>query len=169
MDAIVYTSNTGYTKKYAQLLSDETQIPVFSLDEAESALKKGSDIIYLGWLMAGNVKGYKRAAELFNILALCAVGMAPPSEQMAETARKKYDLDGGPVFVLQGGYAPEKLTGFNKITMKTVTKAMSRDLTKKSSLSDSEKASLSYFQQGGNMVSKESLAPVLSWWGGLSR
>ena len=29
MDAIVYTSNTGYTEKYAGILGEKTHLPVF--------------------------------------------------------------------------------------------------------------------------------------------
>jgi hypothetical protein len=34
MDAIVYTSNSGFTKHYAELLAAETGLAVYSLDEA---------------------------------------------------------------------------------------------------------------------------------------
>ena len=33
-NAIVYTSNTGYTQQYAKLLGEKTGLPVYSLDEA---------------------------------------------------------------------------------------------------------------------------------------
>ena len=42
MDAIVYVSNTGFTAKYAKLLTLETDIPNYTLEEAKKNLKKGS-------------------------------------------------------------------------------------------------------------------------------
>ena len=57
-EAVVYTSNTGYTRQYAQLLGERTGLPVYSLEEAQRALPSGSSVLYLGWLMAGTVKGY---------------------------------------------------------------------------------------------------------------
>ena len=58
---IVYTSNTGYTEKYAKLLGEQLGLPVFSAEQADS-LPEGTEVLYLGWLMAGVVKGYKKAA-----------------------------------------------------------------------------------------------------------
>mgnify|MGYP003458752511 CR=1 FL=1 len=33
--AIVYTSNTGFTARYASLLGEETNLPVYSIKEAD--------------------------------------------------------------------------------------------------------------------------------------
>ena len=76
MDAIVYTSNTGFTEKYAKLLGGKLFLPVYSLEEAKGKLAAGAEIIYLGWLMAGTVKGYKPAVRRYRIRAVGAVGMA---------------------------------------------------------------------------------------------
>lgn len=38
-NAIVYTSNTGFTEQYARLLGEKTGLPVYPLSEAE---RKGS-------------------------------------------------------------------------------------------------------------------------------
>ena len=54
-NAIVYTSNTGYTEQYAMLLGKATGLPVYALAEAEAKLAPGNHILYLGWLMAGKV------------------------------------------------------------------------------------------------------------------
>ena len=69
--AIVYTSNAGHTKQYAQLLGGKISLPAYSVKEAKRALAKGDEIIYLGWLMAGKIKGYKKANRRFSIKALC--------------------------------------------------------------------------------------------------
>ena len=73
--AIVYTSNTGHTRKYALLLGEQIGLPLFSLDEAKSQLSGGSPVIYLGWLHASHVKGYAKAARRFDLRAVCAVGL----------------------------------------------------------------------------------------------
>ena len=74
-NAIVYTSNTGYTRQYATLLGEKTGLPVYSLEEAASRLPCGNCVIYLGWLMAGKVQGYAKAAKRYQIAAVCGVGM----------------------------------------------------------------------------------------------
>ncbi len=39
MDAIVYTTNTGSTERYARLLAEETGLPVYSLEEAKKQFR----------------------------------------------------------------------------------------------------------------------------------
>ena len=43
--AIVYTSSTGHTRKYALLLGEQIGLPSFSLEEANSRLPCGSPVI----------------------------------------------------------------------------------------------------------------------------
>ena len=57
MKAIVYTSQTGHTQRYAQMLAERTGVPAYSLKEAGKSLRRGEEIFYMGWLMAGTVKG----------------------------------------------------------------------------------------------------------------
>ena len=63
MEAIIYTSNTGSAEQYAKMLAEETGLSVFSMEEAKSKVEEGSEIIYLGWIMAAQVKGYNKAAQ----------------------------------------------------------------------------------------------------------
>ena len=61
MNAIIYTTNTGSTEHYAKLLAQKTGLPVYSLAEAKKRVFAGAEVIYLGWIMAGSVKGYAEA------------------------------------------------------------------------------------------------------------
>ena len=109
--AIVYTSNTGYTAEYAKLLHDSTGLPLYSLEDAKRKLKRGTEIVYLGWLMAGTVKGYKDAEKLYNIKAVCGVGLAT-SGSLAESIRKMHNIPAETeVFTLQGGFDMKKAEG----------------------------------------------------------
>ena len=64
--AIVYTSNTGFTARYAALLGEETGLPAYSIKEAGKKLSKGASVIYLGWLFATNVKDYDKASRRYD-------------------------------------------------------------------------------------------------------
>ena len=44
MKAIIYTSNTGSTAEYAQLLGNELNLPVHSLQQAKNKVPAGSEI-----------------------------------------------------------------------------------------------------------------------------
>ena len=59
IQAILYLSNTGFTEKYAQLLKKRLNIPAYSM-KSSIPLANDSEIIYLGWLKAGFVSGYKK-------------------------------------------------------------------------------------------------------------
>lgn len=63
MNAIIYTTNTGSTEHYAKLLAQKTGLPAYSLAEAKKRVFAGAEVIYLGWIMAGSVKGYAEAAK----------------------------------------------------------------------------------------------------------
>ena len=89
MDAIVYTSNTGSTKRYAELLSQMTGLPAFALGDAKDKLSANAGIIYLGWIMASSVKGYSAAAKRYKIHAVCGVGMGQTGTQLKEVREKK--------------------------------------------------------------------------------
>lgn len=43
-EAIVYTSNTGFTRRYAQLLADKTGLPAVSLDDSQAKKLSGKGI-----------------------------------------------------------------------------------------------------------------------------
>ena len=88
MDAIIYTTNTGSAEKYARLLAQETGLPVYSFAEAKKQIFSEAKIIYLGWIMAGSVKGYAEAAKRYRVCAVCGVGMGQTGTQI-ESVRKK--------------------------------------------------------------------------------
>lgn len=43
MNAIIYTSNTGTTKEYAELLGHHTGLPVYSLKKAKDMICNGAN------------------------------------------------------------------------------------------------------------------------------
>ena len=88
MNAIIYTTNTGSTRHYAKLLGRETGLPVYSSAEAKKTLSAGASVIYLGWIMAGSVKGYAAAARRYRIEAVCGVGMGRTGTQ-EDSVRQK--------------------------------------------------------------------------------
>lgn len=102
-NAIVYTSNTGYTAEYARLLGKNTGLPVYALSEAEGKLAGGNRIIYLGWLMAGSVQGYRKAAKRYHVQAVCGVGMGATGSQLQDLRKTNAFPEELPVFTLQGG------------------------------------------------------------------
>ena len=125
MQAIVYTSNTGHTKKYAELLGELTNWPVYPLKTAKKQLKKHTPIIYLGWLFVGSIKGYKQASKQFDVKALCGVGLCDTGCMLDEIRKNLALSDNFPLFTMQGGIDKQKLRGINKFMIKMLIKMLS--------------------------------------------
>ena len=91
MDAIIYTTNTGSTEQYAKLLAQKTGLPACSLAEAKKRGFAGAKVVYLGWIMAGSVKGYAEAAKLYRVCAVCGVGIGTNRNTDRKRAEKIRD------------------------------------------------------------------------------
>lgn len=163
MDAVVFTSNTGFTEQYARMLGNETGLPVYTLAEASDKLPKGSSVIYLGWLMAGTIKGLKKARRLFGLCAVCAVGINASDAQKRQ-AQKKGDLANTPFFLMQGGFDIDRLHGIYKVMMQMMKKFGGKKLEQKTDRTPDESDMLDLLKNGGSRVSAENLSPVISWW-----
>lgn len=164
LKAIVYESNTGYTRHYAEILSGETGLPAYELKASGEKLTKGEEIIFMGWIMAGSIKGYKKAAANYSIRAACAVGMGSPSEKVVNDLTERHQVKDARVFCLQGGFDINKLHGMYKFMMKMMGKSISESIEKKEVKTPEDIASLEMFRNGGDYVKKENLADVIKWY-----
>ena len=162
-NAIVYTSNTGYTAQYAGLLGKRTGLPVYSLAEAGAKLPAANCVIYLGWLMAGKVQGYAKAAKRYRIAAVCGVGMGTTGSQLADVRKGNSLEDDLPLFTLQGGFDMGKLKGVYKLVMLVMAKTVGKSLANKAERTPEEEQMLQLLTQGGSCVSEENLQLVLDW------
>lgn len=160
---IVYTSNTGYTEKYAKLLGEQLELPAFSAEQADS-LPEGTEILYLGWLMAGVVKGYKKAAQRFSVAAVCGVGMGPAGSQDSDVRKNNAIPQEVPVFTLQGGFDRTKLHGIYRFMMGVMIKVMGSSLRKKENRTPEEDAMLEMVTNGGDFVDVRQLDGVIAWY-----
>ena len=164
MNAIVYTTNTGSTTRYAELLARETGLPAYSMAEAERSVPTGAEIIYLGWIMAGSVKGYA-AAKRWSVRAVCAVGMGQTGTQ-TDSVRKKSAIPASiPVFTLQGNFDVKKLRGVYRLMMELMVKTAGKSLAAKPGRTPEEDDMLDMMLHGGQRVSIENLRAVLDWYG----
>ncbi len=60
LDAIVFTSMTGHTERYARLLSEKISIPAFCLSTQADGIPKGAKIIYMAGSRRVVCRGMKR-------------------------------------------------------------------------------------------------------------
>ena len=164
MKVIVYTTNTGSTEEYAKLLAQETGLPAYSLTEAKKVVPSGTEIIYLGWITAGSVKGFANAAKLYRIRAVCAVGIGQTGAQ-TESVRKKAAVPTAiPLFTLQGNFNVKKLHGVYRLMMEIMVKAAGKSLAAKKDRTPAEDDMLDMMLHGGERVKAENLSAVLNWY-----
>lgn len=165
MKAIIYTSNTGHTAKYARILGEKTGLPVYELTEAEGIISKGTPVIYLGWLFANSVKGYKEAAKLFNVVAVCAVGLCDTGTAIDDVRKVNAMPEDLPLFTMQGGMDKTKLRGINKFMISMLTKSME---SKKDKTADDERM-VHLLKNDRDYVSEENTATFIEWYQKMSQ
>ena len=150
---LVYCSETGFTKHYAELLHRKTGLPLMSLSEALTQLTPGSRIAFLGWLKAGKIQGLSKVQGRFDVALVCAVGMSAHYDGAA--LAEKHGLKGTPCFYLRGGYAPERVTGVDRVLMGALRRMLSAK--KDEAAAEMRKA----MDEGADWVDEEQLAPVI--------
>ena len=164
MDAIIYTTNTGSTEQNARLLAQKTGLPACSLAEAKKRDFAGAKVVYLGWIMAGSVKGYAEAAKRYRVCAVCGVGMGQTGTQ-TESVRKKSAIPANiPLFILQGNFNVKKLHGIYRLMMEIMVKTVSKSLAAKKDRTPEENDMLDMMRCGGERVKAENLSAVLDWY-----
>ena len=164
MNAILYTTHTGSTRRYAQLLSRETGLPACSLAEAGKTVAAGADVIYLGWIMAGTVQGYAAAARRYRVRAVCAVGMGQTGTQ-TDSVRSRSAIPAQiPLFTLQGGFDVKKLHGLYRAMMELMVRTAGKALAAKQNRTPEEDDMLDMMLHGGERVHSSHLRTVLAWY-----
>ena len=153
--SIVYKSNTGYTKQYAEMLSEVLKVPAYDLKEAKSNLKKNDEIVFLGWVCATKIQGLSKIKK-YNVKCIGAVGAYPTEKNYIESLRKTNKLN-VELFYLRGGLNFNKLTGLKKKVLQFVGNMMEKE----NKAENQEMIKL--FKHGANYVSNENLDPMIEY------
>lgn len=161
IEYIIYTSRAGHTKEYAELLSGEIGIPAVPL--SESSELRGASVIYMGWIRAGKVMGYRKASRRFDIKATCIVGTYGPGMDSEPLMKKNGIPLDSPLFPLQGGFELYKTRGLDHFMMKFITRAVSKGLSQKEDRTEEETAVLVMFTDGADCVCKDNLSEIIAW------
>lgn len=161
MKAIVYTSNAGHTEKYAKLLAEKTNLPVYALQEAIRILPKGTTVIYLGWLFVNHVTGYKKAAKCFHVTAVCGIGLCDTGTAIPDVRKVNKIPESIPLFTMQGGMDKSSLSGIYGYMIKMLIQMTE----KKENKSEDDLRMLYLLKNDQNYVCEENLTAFLNWYG----
>ena len=135
---IVYGSQYGSTRRYAEKLSEQTGIPAVGYKDVPN-LSDMKIIIYLGGLYAGGVLGLAKTLRNFSLqdgqkLILVTVGLADPNEpenqhNIRTSLQKQFPaglLDQAKIFHLRGGIDYQQLSFGHRTMMKLLYQSLRR-------------------------------------------
>ena len=159
---IVYRSDTGFTREYAEMLAKAEKLKVCPLAEAQGKVGPGESVFFMGPLMAGHISGIDQAVKKFNVKGVCGVGMSPASQQVLDTLAKANYTNGAPIFYLQGGWAPKKVGWLKRRMVNMVTKSMREALQNKKRTPEEDRQ-LDFLLHGGSFVAFENLETIQNW------
>ena len=160
---IVYRSNTGFTREYAEMLGRAEKIKVYSVTEAERSLESGTEIFYMGPLLAGHIEGVDQAVKRYQVRGVCGVGLSPSGRQVLETISRANYVPNAPIFYLQGGWAPKKVGWLQRRMVGMATRGLRQSLQQKRERTPQEQRQLDLLLRGGSCVAFRNLTPLLEW------
>ena len=158
MEYIVYESNTGFTKQYAEMLSEAVGLPALPMVQAVSKVPRGTEIFFLGWVCGGKITGLPVASKRFIVEGAAAVGIVYPHPDVITELSKVNKLS-CPLFYLQGGVDPKKLGFFKRKILSMIAQNIEHQENKTAAVWDLADT----LRIGGSYVSGANLEPVVSW------
>ncbi|MBR3058966.1 MAG: flavodoxin [Clostridiales bacterium] len=169
---IVYTSQTGFTEKYAKLLGERLKGEVLTLKEAKKKPKDYFDdadaIIYGGWAMAGKVsgvswftkkidnwKGKKLACFCVGASPIDAPDVGPCMDKVFNDEQKKF----AKTFYCQGGLCYAKMSGPSRMAMK----AFASMLAKRKNQTEDQKLMAKMVAQDYDISDPKFIDPIVAF------
>ncbi len=169
---IVYTSQTGFTQKYAEWLGERMQGDVLTLKEAQKKDAAFFDsyqaIVYGGWAMAGRVtksKWFLDKSEGWKDkrLAMFCVGGAPNDNPNTEVMLKSLLTDEQnsriKVFYCPGGFNYEKMSATSRFAMKM----FAASLKKKKDATEEEREMAEKISSSYDISDKKYTEPIAEY------
>lgn len=169
---IIYTSQTGFTKKYADWLAQKTGGDLLDLKDAQKKndafFEDYEAIVYGGWVMAASVVKVKwflnRAASWKGKkLAIYCVGGSPNDNPDVEVMLKNMLTDEQReyirAFYCQGGFNYERMNAPSRLAMKMFVSA----LKKKKDPTEEEKIMTEMVAKSYDISDEKYIEPVIEY------
>jgi len=161
--AVLYQSNTGNTKQYAEMISSELKCDLFDImDTKKKSLKSYDTIIYGGPVIIYRVKKLNKAKRFSKgkKLIIFACGGNPGiEEEIFKIKEKTVPNNDYPFFYLPGGLDFSKLKGMYKFMMGMMKKMLEKNPNK----TEDEKVFLKGFYEPVIYVSKENIKDIVNY------
>ena len=172
---IIYTSKTGFTKRYSEWLAEKMNADLIDLKDAQKKGDRFFDdyeaIVYAGWCMAGSVVKVKWFLDKASTwkgkrLAIMVVGGSPNDNPDVEETLNKILNDEQreyiTAFYCQGGINYDKMKGPSKLAMKMFASALKKRKDEKS------RQVGEYISSSYDISNVKYIEPVVAYLNGLS-
>ena len=169
---VIYTSQTGFTKRYAEWISEELNADIYDLKDVKKKTNAFFEayeaIIYAGWCMAGMVVKVKwffeRAAYWKNKkLSIVAVGASPNDNPEVDEFLNNLLTDEQRPFIkafyCQGGINYDKM----KFSSRTAMKMYANSLKNNKNSSEDDKKKGEMISKSYDISDKRFIAPVVDY------
>ena len=160
--AIVYKSETGFTKEYAEILSKKIDLPSYTLEEAKKNLNKKEEIIYLGWVCAGKITGINKVRNRYKVKCYGAVGAFPKEDNYINSLIAGNALENDRLFYLRGGINFGKLKGYKKFIVKIVGNVLEKNNKDNKDEKGNEEL-IRIFKEGASFVDSKNLDEMIDY------
>ena len=170
---IVYGSNYGTTKQYANELSRRTNMKVISFKKVNQQINDYDNIIYLGALYAGGVLGMSKTLKKLNNISnkkiiIATVGLSDPADEVNKNNIRnsiknqipKEVFEKAKIFHLRGGIDYSKLNFAHKTMMKLLYNAV-KNLPKEK-LTAEDRAMIETYNKKVNFIDFSSLDEIIN-------
>ena len=166
---VIYKSKTGFTKKYANWISEELSADICEFSNTDiDKLTDYETIIYGGGLYVGGINGVKLITQNIDKLkdkkvVVFATGASPAREEVVSevknrnfTSKQQQSIK---FFYLRGGFDYNKLNFINKGLM-TLLKF---NLKNKKKLTPDERGMLEAYNTPVDFTRKENIEEIISY------
>ncbi len=172
--AVIYSSKTGYTKKYAEWIANELSVTASDLsrlDDLKEVLSESEVLIYGGGLYAIGINGLKEILSVINAssvkkIIIFATGLSHDSEEVREEIfknnLKEFIHENISLYYFRGGFDYSRLGFMDKALMRLLKLKISMKKKKGQPLTSDEKGMLAVFHQKVDFTNRKSLDNLLN-------
>lgn len=166
---IIYKSKTGFTKRYAEWISQELQCSTISYDNFKSDLISDFDILIFGTRVhTGRIDGFNKFKKIIKetnkkIIVFAVGGTSAEAinsiNKIWDSSFSKSELHEIPHFYMQGGLDYENMTAGDRFIMKSLAKMLGQKNSKDFEETGCEQA----IQSSYDATSKEYIIPLINY------
>lgn len=162
---VIYNSQTGFTKRYAEWIAEATGADCLELLAAKrKSMDTYEAIVFGSWACAGSIsklKWFKSNLDKWSdkrLIAFC-VGGSPIDNPEIEQALKQNFMKNVRIFYCPGGFNYEKMSVSSKLMMKMFIKM----LNAKKNKTEAEQEMIKMISTSYDISDKKYIEPILEY------